>query len=40
MFGKGALLYLSPDGRVPLIISGELPLIGRVDLKLREVHFN
>jgi hypothetical protein len=40
MFGKGALLYLSPDGRVPLIISGELPLIGRVDLKLREGHFN
>jgi hypothetical protein len=40
LFGKGALIYLCPDGRLPLMLSSELPLIGRVDLKLREIHFN
>jgi hypothetical protein len=39
LFGNGALLYLSASG-VPLMLSADPPLIGRVDLKLKEVHFN
>jgi hypothetical protein len=34
----GTLLYLSPDGRLPLMASCELPLIGRVEMKLKEIH--
>lgn len=34
----GSRLYLSPEGRIPLAVSGELPLIGRVEMQLREIH--
>jgi hypothetical protein len=34
----GTLLYLSPDGRLPLMASCELPLIGRVEMNLKEIH--
>ncbi|RPJ16655.1 MAG: hypothetical protein EHM37_01825 [Deltaproteobacteria bacterium] len=40
LFGNGAMLYLSTVGRVPVMISGEMTLIGRVDLKLSEVRYN
>jgi len=36
----GMLVYLSLDGRLPLRASCEVPLIGRVDLSLREIRFN
>lgn len=39
LFDNGVLIYLSPDDRTPLMASGSLPLIGRVDLKLKEIHF-
>jgi hypothetical protein len=39
LFDDGALIYLSPEGRGPLMVSGRLPLVGRVDLKLREIRF-
>ena len=35
---NGSRLYLSPEGRTPLVVSGELPLIGRVEMQLREIH--
>jgi hypothetical protein len=38
--GNGTLVYLSLDGRLPLMASCELPLIGRVELKLSEIRFN
>jgi len=34
----GSRLYLSPMERIPLVVSGELPLIGRVEMQLREIH--
>jgi hypothetical protein len=34
----GSRLYLSTVGRLPLAVSGELPLIGRVEMQLREIH--
>jgi hypothetical protein len=36
----GMLVYLSLDGRLPLRVSSEVPLIGRVDLSLKEIRFN
>ena len=36
----GMLVYLRPDGRMPLRVSCEVPLIGRVDLSLKEIRFN
>lgn len=36
----GMLAYLSLDGRLPLRTSCEVPLIGRVELTLKEIHFN
>lgn len=39
LFDNGVLITLSPDGRLPLMASGKLPLIGWVDLKLKEIHF-
>jgi hypothetical protein len=38
-FGDGMLLHVSPDGRLPLMVSCELPLIGRMELRLKEIHF-
>ncbi len=37
---NGTLLYLSLDGRLPLMASCELPLIGWVKLTLKEIRFN
>lgn len=37
-FGEDLLLYVSPDGRLPLMVSCELPLIGRMELRLKEIH--
>ena len=37
-FGDGMLLHVSPDGRLPLMVSCELPLIGRMELRLKEIH--
>jgi hypothetical protein len=36
-FEEGLLLYVSPDGRLPLMVSCELPLIGRMELRLKEI---
>jgi hypothetical protein len=38
-FGDGTQLLLSSEDRLPLAVSGELPLIGRVEMRLNEVHF-
>lgn len=32
-------LILSPEERLPLVVSGELPLIGRVEMRLKAVRF-
>jgi len=40
LFRDGTLLYLSPEGALPLVASCELPVIGRVEMKLREAHLN
>jgi hypothetical protein len=37
-FEDGMLLHVSPDGRLPLMVSCELPLIGRMELRLKEIH--
>jgi hypothetical protein len=37
-FFDGMLLHVSPDGRLPLMVSCELPLIGRIELRLKEIH--
>ncbi len=37
-FRDGALLVQSLEGRLPLMASCELPLIGRVEMRLREIH--
>jgi hypothetical protein len=37
-FRDGALLEQSLDGRLPLMASCELPLIGRVEMRLKEIH--
>jgi hypothetical protein len=37
-FFDGMLLHVSPDGRLPLMVSCELPLIGRMELRLKEIH--
>jgi hypothetical protein len=37
-FEDGPLLHVSPDGRLPLMVSCELPLIGRMELRLKEIH--
>jgi hypothetical protein len=34
----GSRLYLSPEDHAPLMVSGELPLIGRVEMQLKEIH--
>jgi hypothetical protein len=39
-FRDGTQLYFSPEDQLPLVVSGELPLIGRVDLRLSEIHLN
>lgn len=39
-FRDGTQLVLSLDGRLPLMASCELPLIGRVEMKLKEIHLN
>lgn len=38
LFRDGTLLYLSPEGALPLVATCELPLIGRVEMRLREAH--
>jgi hypothetical protein len=38
LFGDGVLLHVSLEGRLPLVVSYELPLIGRMDLRLKEIH--
>lgn len=38
LFRDGTQLYLSPEGALPLAASCELPLIGRVEMKLKEIH--
>jgi hypothetical protein len=40
LFGNTALIYVGTDNRLPLMLSGELPLIGRVNLKLAEIRLN
>jgi hypothetical protein len=40
LFGNSALIYVGADNRLPLMLSGELPLIGRVDLRLVEIRLN
>jgi hypothetical protein len=37
LFQDGCQLYLSPEGRLPMMVSAELPLIGRVEMKLKKV---
>jgi len=37
-FRDGSRLYLSPEDHAPLMVSGELPVIGRVEMRLREIH--
>jgi len=37
-FRDGTLLALSLDGSLPLMASCEIPLIGRVEMKLKEIH--
>lgn len=37
-FRDGALLVQSLEGRLPLMASCELPLIGRVEMRLKEIH--
>jgi hypothetical protein len=37
-FRDGTLLVLSLDGSLPLMASCELPLIGVVELRLKEIH--
>jgi hypothetical protein len=34
---NGARIYVSPDGRLPLMVGCDLPLVGRVELKLIQV---
>jgi hypothetical protein len=34
---NGSQLYVNPDDQAPLAVSGELPLIGRVEMKLKEI---
>ncbi len=36
-FKDGSQLWISPEGRLPLAISGELPAIGRVEMRLTEI---
>jgi len=36
-FRDGSRLYVSPEDRAPLVVSGELPVIGRVELQLKEI---
>jgi hypothetical protein len=37
-FRDGSRLYVRPEDHAPLMVSGELPVIGRVELRLREIH--
>jgi len=37
-FFEDGMLLISPDGRLPLMVSCELPLIGRMELRLKEIH--
>jgi hypothetical protein len=37
-FRDGTLLMVSLDGSLPLMASCEIPLIGRVEMKLKEIH--
>jgi hypothetical protein len=39
-FRDGTLLVLSLDGSLPLMASCELPLIGGVEMRLKEIHLN
>ena len=36
-FKDGSRLYVSPEDHAPLMVSGELPVIGRVELQLKEI---
>ncbi len=38
LFADGVLLHVSLEGRLPLVVSYELPLIGRINLRLKEIH--
>jgi hypothetical protein len=38
LFRDGTLLYLSRDRSLPLMASCEWPLVGRVEIKLKEIH--
>jgi hypothetical protein len=38
LFRDGTRVYLSPAGSLPLAASCELPLVGRVEMRLREAH--
>lgn len=35
----GTFFYLSPEGRWPLVAVGEMPLFGRVEMRLKEITF-
>jgi hypothetical protein len=37
-FRDGSRLCVSPENGLPLMVSGELPVIGRVELRLKEIH--
>lgn len=40
LFRDGALLVLSLEGSLPLMASCEMPLIGGVEMRLKEIHLN
>lgn len=37
LFRDGSQLWFNPEGRLPLAVSGELPVIGRVEMRLKEM---
>jgi hypothetical protein len=37
-FRDGTQLWFNPEGRFPLVVKGELALIGPVELRLKEIH--
>jgi len=39
-FRDGTEVVLSLDGSLPLMASCDMPLIGKVEMKLKEIHFN
>jgi hypothetical protein len=36
-FRAGGQFWLDPEGRWPLVVSGELPLVGRVEMRLKQL---